>query len=467
VLKLFPSDEQLFKVETEFNSGIEWYMSHSPSLHQLNMIITHRILIIVLSMVFVDKISGLSFVTEQNKTTMVFTGSNQTFTWQLRLTDQEKSKQLTVQFGRWDKELDNVKGGYLMTFIQEPSGNGSVGTWNLKRLQWLGDLTRDYFVVFKLFNVKLSDAGDYGIRFRVDGFPIKTKQSWFTLSVQDPPPLPTEPPEPQNITLYVEEGNELNMTCRNGRKTSSSVLWTRNGIPVQTGKSRFLYIKIINRTDAGNYRCVSLSYDGNHSSPITTVDVLYAPGIQLPSNKQVSIELVRGNSTTLNCVAAANPSPTFTWRKGKHENSDGFYSTWNSSSLKVSPVSTDDFTSYVCTAKNRLGWDSATFDLHEKGLKVSDKTAASTQLKGAEDRLIQYLPIIAVLAVIVICAFLIKRYLAKRSRRQVKHHQNNDAEGNHTYVFLKLKHAISLILFSLISYFTHRFLFSFFNLSIS
>jgi len=144
-------------------------------------IITHADFIFVS---VVHKISGLSFVTEQNKTTMAFTGSNQTFTWQLRLTDQEKSKQLTVQFGRWDKELDNVKGGYLMTFIQEPSGNGSVGTWNLKRLQWLGDLTRDYFVVFKLFNVKLSDAGDYGIRFRVDGFPIKTKQSWFTLSVQ-------------------------------------------------------------------------------------------------------------------------------------------------------------------------------------------------------------------------------------------------------------------------------------------
>ena len=57
-------------------------------------------------------------------------------------------------------------------------------------------------------------------------------------------------------------------------ETSSSVLWTRNGIPVQTGKSKFLYIKSINRTDAGNYICVSLSPDGNHSSPITTVDVL-------------------------------------------------------------------------------------------------------------------------------------------------------------------------------------------------
>lgn len=92
-----------------------------------------------------------------------------------------------------------------------------------------------------------------------------------------------------------------------------------------------------------------------------------APGIYFPRNKQVSIELVRGNSTTLKCVAAANPLSTFTWRKGKDEINYGFNSTWNSSSLKVTPIGNGDFTSYVCTAKNRLGWDSATFDLQEKG----------------------------------------------------------------------------------------------------
>ena len=80
--------------------------------------------------------------------------------------------------------------------------------------------------------------------------------------------------EPQNITRCVEEGHELNITCRNRKVTSSSVLWTRNGIPVQKGKSNFLYIKSANRTHAGNYICVSLSPDGTHSSPITTVDVL-------------------------------------------------------------------------------------------------------------------------------------------------------------------------------------------------
>ena len=118
---------------------------------------------------------------------MISTGSNQTFTWQLSLTDQQKAKQLKVQFGRWDKDLDSVKGPYLLTFIQEPSANGSVVKANhsiVKRLQWVGDLARDYFVAYKLFDAKLSDSGDYGIWFRVDGFPIKTLTSSFTLSVQ-------------------------------------------------------------------------------------------------------------------------------------------------------------------------------------------------------------------------------------------------------------------------------------------
>ncbi len=93
---------------------------------------------------------------------------------------------------------------------------------------------------------------------------------------------------------------------------------------------------------------------------------LDAPSIHFPSLKQVSVKLLRGNSTTLKCIAAANPSPTFTWDKHGEKISAGFNSTWNSSTLTVTPVNDNDFTSYVCTAKNRLGWDSVTFILQEK-----------------------------------------------------------------------------------------------------
>ena len=130
------------------------------------------------------EVYGLRLVTKPNKFTVVSTGYDHTFIWLLRLTDREKTERLDVQFGRWDKDLDKVKGSYLMWFSHDPSANGSVKIWSWKRLQWAGDLTRDYFVAFKLFDAKLSDSGDYGIRFRVDLFPPWIAKSWFTLSVQ-------------------------------------------------------------------------------------------------------------------------------------------------------------------------------------------------------------------------------------------------------------------------------------------
>ena len=74
-------------------------------------------------------------------------------------------------------------------FDQEPSGKESVWVANQsisKRLCWAGNLTRDYFVAFKLFNVQSRDSEDYGIRIRIDGYPdpLTVFVSWFTLSVQ-------------------------------------------------------------------------------------------------------------------------------------------------------------------------------------------------------------------------------------------------------------------------------------------
>ncbi len=133
-----------------------------------------------------DQGDALSFVTEPNKTTVAATGSNQTFTWKLSLTEREKTKHLKVSFGSWDKEHDAAK-SYLIVVVQESSENQTIlrDYYSItKRLYWAGDLAHDYFVAFKLFSVKPNDSGDYGIRVRVDGFPPKTLQSWFTLFVQ-------------------------------------------------------------------------------------------------------------------------------------------------------------------------------------------------------------------------------------------------------------------------------------------
>ena len=136
-----------------------------------------------------NQVHGLQLITQPNRSIVAFTGSNQTFIWNLSLTDKEKTKELKIQLGLWDKEKDHVKGYYLIVLVREPSGKESVnkGKGNepiTKRLHWAGDLSRGYFVAFQFSNVQQQDSGEYGIRFRVDGFPPDILQDSFTFIVQ-------------------------------------------------------------------------------------------------------------------------------------------------------------------------------------------------------------------------------------------------------------------------------------------
>ena len=55
-----------------------------------------------------------------------------------------------------------------------------------RRLYWVGDLKRDYYIAFELVNIQRDDAGDYGVKLRVDNYRRRpsTLQTWFTLKVE-------------------------------------------------------------------------------------------------------------------------------------------------------------------------------------------------------------------------------------------------------------------------------------------
>ena len=125
-------------------------------------------------------------ITQPNKTIVSFIGSNQTFSWNFLLTEEEKAKEFRVAFGHWSKEYSMVLGEHLVTIVQDPIGKETVykGDASIaRRLNWVGDMARG-FVDFQLTDVQARDSSDYGIRFRVDGFPPETEESGFTLSVQ-------------------------------------------------------------------------------------------------------------------------------------------------------------------------------------------------------------------------------------------------------------------------------------------
>ena len=78
----------------------------------------------------------------------------------------------------------------MITFKQKLSGSTivskSLENRRSRRLYWAGDLKRDYYIAFQLINIQRDDAGDYGVKLRVDSYdrPPLILESWFTLKVE-------------------------------------------------------------------------------------------------------------------------------------------------------------------------------------------------------------------------------------------------------------------------------------------
>ena len=78
----------------------------------------------------------------------------------------------------------------------------------------------------------------------------------------------------RNLTREVVESGKLNITCRLILEGAPLVVWTKNNIPLKVSRNKYLVIERVNRSQSGNYACVSVAKSANQTSAITTVDVL-------------------------------------------------------------------------------------------------------------------------------------------------------------------------------------------------
>ncbi|XP_068731751.1 fibroblast growth factor receptor 1-like isoform X2 [Montipora capricornis] len=338
---------------------------------------------LLIPLFFFDYLHGLKISRQPNETTVAFIGSNVTLTWNLILTAKETKKELEVWFGTWNKNFHHFESP-LKIFILKADGTMHDETVNSSlawRWFWAGDISRNYTVAYQLTNVQPSDAIDYGIWVRVDLFPPPTEERGpYYLAVKDPPPKPTA--DPRNITIEVVEGDNVNITCRLVFEGTPVVIWLKDNIPVQTVRDVVLVIESVNRSQSGNYACFSVSHDENKTSAITAVNVLYAPSI-LASPKTVSLTVNKGTKIRLRCEADGNPKPQFVWHKNSDIISSGFISSGNSSILTQHHAGEEEFARFVCTAKNRIGWDALTFNVHREKDNEKSQVLLYASVSGA------------------------------------------------------------------------------------
>ena len=116
-------------------------------------------------------IHGFTITRQPNRTKIAFTGSNVTLSWNLVLTTKEKTEKLEVRFGHWDNHK----------LISDETENLSKA----RRWHWNGDVSRTYAIAYQLTNAQHDDAGNYGIRVRVDTWPPDLQRKGpFSLAIR-------------------------------------------------------------------------------------------------------------------------------------------------------------------------------------------------------------------------------------------------------------------------------------------
>ena len=164
------------------------------------------------------KANGLAFVSGPDKITVnATTGSTQTFTWKLNISQEHKERELKAQFGPWNGSYKLVRPIITFNSSGNPPVSKSPDNRLSRRLYWVGDLKRDYYIAFRFVNIQRDDAGDYGVKLRVDEYLYRpsTLKSWFTLKVEV---------RKNNLILF------LHAPSRRAKKTELSFFFSVNCI---------------------------------------------------------------------------------------------------------------------------------------------------------------------------------------------------------------------------------------------
>ncbi|XP_037292504.1 nephrin-like [Manduca sexta] len=185
----------------------------------------------------------------------------------------------------------------------------------------------------------------------------------------------------QNGITNPNEDAILSCTATGNPLTSDHIRWERKGYKIDPksvtfeprNSTSYLHINQPTREDVGNFKCVVDNGIGGESKENVMLIVKFKPEMDSAPNLAKSASNV-GQVGRLTCKCKSAPAPNFTWSKTGStlpvNTSTKYFAEYHkidpitySSVLLINDVTSSDYGSYECGARNDLGFSSATVKL--------------------------------------------------------------------------------------------------------
>lgn len=173
----------------------------------------------------------------------------------------------------------------------------------------------------------------------------------------------------------------LSCTATGNPLTADNVRWERKGYKIDPGNisfeprnfTSFLLIKQATRDDVGNFQCVVNNGIGSEARQDVMLVVKFKPELDSSPSLMKSASNV-GQVGRLTCKCKSAPAPNFTWSKNGAKlpvnTSTKYFAEYHkldaityTSVLLINDVSSSDYGSYECGARNDLGFSTTSVKL--------------------------------------------------------------------------------------------------------
>lgn len=223
-----------------------------------------------------------------------------------------------------------------------------------------------------IHNVQEQDSGYYMCQ--INTTPMKSQVGY--LEVYVPPDILDQESSPS--TVKVREGANVNLSCKASGYPEPTMMWRREDNQpivltkkhVMTLDGEVLNISKVSRNHMGAYLCIASNGVPPSISKRIMLDVEFSPIINIPNQL---VGAVPGSDVMLECSTEAFPKSINYWARGsgmimtnnKYE-TVALESLYRSiMKLRIRHLSSNDYGTYRCIAKNFLGETEGSVELYE------------------------------------------------------------------------------------------------------